>query len=225
MISFEATGRENLKPVTDQLPELPDDVPEAIRNLQKQAMEAPGFAWTPVLMAVGIIGMIGGAIGLMNSTAKAGSNTFERWFKSTRFGPGETTNLWLRGFPDEAEAERWFEDLKDQGFDDRRVEAIKELAHIIPPLADMVRFADFSAFDEEVIAAWREFYDAPEWIKKPFELIGVTGDWADKYWFSHWIQPGRYELGELHRRELVDDDGVKLAYKTMGYSAYWQDLL
>ncbi|GAI73709.1 unnamed protein product, partial [marine sediment metagenome] len=51
------------------------------------------------------------------------------------------------------------------------------------------------------------------------------GEWANKYWFSHWIQPGRYELGELHARELVDDTIVKNAYRTMGYSPYWQEKL
>ncbi|GAI71159.1 unnamed protein product, partial [marine sediment metagenome] len=71
----------------------------------------------------------------------------------------------------------------------------------------------------------REFYDAPSWIAEPFALLGVTGEWANKYWFSHWVQPGRFELGEMHRRELIDDDAVKLAYRTMGYSPFWQDLL
>ncbi|MBA7709345.1 hypothetical protein ES703_118260 [subsurface metagenome] len=111
----------------------------------------------------------------------------------------------------------------------------------------MVRFADFSAFDPEVIAKWREFYDAPSWISDPMELIGITNeaprDWANKYWFSHWIQPGRYELGEIYRRGLLGEpllgkeeigeaggEGeaeamVKLAYKTMGYSGFWQDML
>lgn len=142
-----------------------------------------------------------------------------------RFDPGTITRLYLREYKVEGELKEFFGDLEDLGWDKDRIDALKELSNIIPPLADMVRFADFSAFDEEVIAAWREFYDAPNWIKEPFSLLGVTGEWANKYWFSHWIQPGRYELGELHRRNLVDDDGVKLAYRTMGYSSYWQDLL
>jgi hypothetical protein len=117
------------------------------------------------------------------------------------------------------------QELKDQAWDDDRIDLLFSISEVIPPLADMVRFADFSAFDEEVIAKWREFYDAPDWIKEPFSLIGIKGEWANRYWFSHWIQPGRYELGELHRRGIIDDDEAKLAYRTMGYSSYWQNNL
>jgi F0F1-type ATP synthase membrane subunit c/vacuolar-type H+-ATPase subunit K len=146
------------------------------------------------------------------------------WWQVTeyRFDPGTITRVWLR---DKPAYEKFWEDLRAQGWDEDRINVAKELAKIIPPLADMVRFADYSSFDPEVIAKWREFYDAPGWIKDPFALLGVTGEWADKYWFSHWVQPGRFELGEMHRRELIDDDAVKLAYRTMGYSPFWQDLL
>ncbi|GAJ24402.1 unnamed protein product, partial [marine sediment metagenome] len=106
-----------------------------------------------------------------------------------------------------------------------RIEAFQELVKVIPPLSDMVRFADYSAFDPEVIEKWREFYDAPDWIREPMALVGIIEDWADKYWFSHWVQPGRFELGEMHRRDLITDDEVKLAYRTMGYSEYWQEKL
>ncbi|MBA7583151.1 hypothetical protein ES708_25091 [subsurface metagenome] len=114
-------------------------------------------------------------------------------------------------------------------------------------MADMVRFADFSAFDPDVIAKWRQFYDAEPWITEPFSLIGITNepprDWANKYWFSHWRQPGRYELGDMYRRGLLGtpliggeeigepggpgeaEETIKLAYKTMGYSSFWQDAL
>ena len=111
------------------------------------------------------------------------------------------------------------------GYDENDVPEIEKLKDIIPPLPDMTRFADFGAFDPTIIELWREFYDAPDWIKGPMAKIGITGEWADKYWFSHWRQPGRFELGELHRRFLIDDNLVKNAYLTQGYSSFWQDLL
>ena len=139
-----------------------------------------------------------------------------------RLDPATITALYRR---DKVAYEKFWEDLKHQGWTPDRIEAAKELVKVIPPLSDMVRFADFSAFDPAVIAKWREFYDAPGWIKEPMKLVGIEGDWADKYWFSHWRQPGRFELGEMHRRELIDDDTVKTAYLTMGYSTFWQDSL
>ncbi|MBA7640082.1 hypothetical protein ES703_47747 [subsurface metagenome] len=161
-----------------------------------------------------------------------------------RLDPGSVTRIWLR---DKTKYEKYWADLKQQGWTPDRIEVAKELAKIIPPLADMVRFADFSAFDPEVIARWREFYDAPGFVTEPFSLLGITNeaprDWANKYWFSHYIQPGRFELGEMFRRseswkqnptgentrkltELgIEEADVTLAYRTMAYSEFWQKRL
>lgn len=130
--------------------------------------------------------------------------------------------IWIR---DKDKYDKWLNDLKMAGWSDERIEVIKELAHIVPPVSDMVRFADFGSFDPKIIELWREFYDAPDWIKEPMGKAGITGEWADKYWFSHWTQPGRYELGIMRHRDYIDDETVKNAYLTQGYSSYWQDLL
>lgn len=115
--------------------------------------------------------------------------------------------------------------LKALGYSEDDLSHMEELFSIVPPLPDMIRFADFSALDPEVIERWREFYDAPGFIVEQFKRIGIMPEDMNRYWFSHWIQPGRYELGELHRRDLIDDDTAKLAYKTMGYSGFWQESL
>ena len=149
------------------------------------------------------------------------TETYEHVYRIS-FGEDHLKQLFLRGEIDEARVKT---ELAGQGWDDDRIAEAMKLWQIIPPLPDMVRFADFGSFDEEIISKWREFYDAPDWIREPFALLGISGEWANKYWFSHWRQPGRYELGELHRREEIDDDTVKKAYLTQGFSSFWQDKL
>ena len=169
------------------------------------------------------------------------------WLKkltTIRLDPGTITRIWLR---DRAKYEKWWKDLEHQGWDKDRIDVAKELARIIPPLADMVRFADFSAFDVDVIRKWAAFYPAPSEVAEAFKLIGIENkapedieeiqNWANKYWFSHYVQPGRFELGEMYRRGLLGkplvaepvqgeaEDTIKLAYKTMAYSDFWQDKL
>jgi len=161
-----------------------------------------------------------------------------------RLDPATITRIWLR---DKAKYEELWNDLKQQGWTPDRIEVAKELAKIMPPLADMVRFADFSAFDVDVIRKWAEFYPAPGEVAEAFKLIGIENkdpaniaeiqNWANKYWFSHYVQPGRFELGEMYRRGLLGkplvaepvqgeaEDTIKLAYKTMAYSDFWQDKL
>lgn len=158
--------------------------------------------------------------------------------------PKSVRELTLR-FPGSAAEYR--AQLEKAGYAPEIIEALEKLHPIVPPLPDMTRFADFGSFDPEIIAAWRDFYDAPDWITEPFKLLGVENvgdlDWANKYWFSHWVQPGRFELGEMHRRGLLGgrplgatrpetekerenaDEIVRKAYLTQGYSGYWQSRL
>jgi len=240
---LELKPREELTLIIDELLASPN-IPPTIRGVLEKIKAHPSPAWLTTIL-ITIAAMLGATV-LAQFTPSIGGLRYaaERFAKLYRFDPATITRIWLRDKP--AYEELW-EDLKDQGWDEDRIAVAKELAKIIPPLPDMVRFADFSAFDPEVIAKWREFYDAPGWISEPFKLLGVTNepprDWANKYWFSHWIQPGRYELGEIYRRGLLGEplvgseevggpggEGeaekmVKLAYRTMGYSAFWQEML
>lgn len=197
------------------------------------------FGWLYI-----VLGILPAVLGAGQPIGNLMNYDQERILHSFRLPPDQIIDAWLRsGKLDET----LFDELDQQGWDKTRIELLKELSKIIPPLADMVRFADFSAFDPEVISRWREFYDAPGWITEPMSLIGITNeeprDWANKYWFSHWRQPGRYELGDMYRRGLLGtplvgseevggpggegeaEATIKLAYKTMGYSSFWQDAL
>lgn len=221
-----------------------ENTPPELRDLLN-AITAPGHP-LPLLLVIPLAALM--LIPTVTAISQPLGNILrqkqERLFKSFRLDPSTITRIWLR---DKATYEQLWKDLEDQGWSADRIAVAKELAKIIPPLPDMVRFADFSAFDPEVIEQWREFYSAPSWITEPLALLGITNeppfDWGNKYWFSHWVQPGRYELGEIYRRGLLgtpligqDEIGggttegeaerlVKLAYKTMGYSAFWQQKL
>jgi len=243
MDDLEPITREQVRTTLTQIRDLPETPPE-YKKMIDEALETKSFG-VLIMIVVSLGAMI---FGMVSSTQIPHLSSLlysaQRMAEIYRLDPATITRIWLRDKP--AYEELW-EDLRDQGWDEDRLAVAKELAKIIPPLPDMVRFADFSAFDPEVIAKWREFYDAPGWISEPFELLGVTNepprDWANKYWFSHWIQPGRYELGEIYRRGLLGEpligseevggpggEGeaekmVKLAYRTMGYSAFWQEML
>lgn len=226
-----------------QIKQMPDIPPELSAMIDKALTEGDIFS---VIMGW-FMSLLGSIFAIMSLGAPIGRTweyKQERAIHSFRLDSATVIRAWLR---DKSKYEWLWDDLRDQGFSEGRIAVTEELAKIIPPLADMVRFADFSALDPEVIEAWREFYDAPGWITEPMSLLGITNeaprDWANKYWFSHWIQPGRYELGDMYRRSLMGDpligsgdyggeekegeaeQTIKLAYKTMGYSAFWQDRL
>ena len=136
--------------------------------------------------------------------------------------PAQVRDLIHRHPEDKA---KYIAELRRGGWRDADIEMLGQIFPAIPPMPDMIRFADFGSFDERIIELWREYYDAPGWITEPMSLLGIAGEWANKYWFSHWRQPGRFELGEMHRRGQIDDETVKNAYLTQGFTPFWQDEL
>lgn len=209
--------RDSLTTIKDN-PDTPPSISELIGKLL-----APGHP-IPLLVVIplAIILLLPMVFGLSQPLGRLVMYPQDKLLHSYRLDPLQVITAWRR---DQEKYGHLFDDLKDLGWSDERIEALKFFTLFYPPAADMIRFADFGAFDPAVIAKWREFFDAPGWIKEPMSLIGINEEWANRYWFSHWRQPGRFELGELHRREKIDDELVKMAYLTQGFSSFWQDKL
>jgi len=239
----EPGARDNVKDVLTKLRDNPNTPPE-IKALVERALEPKSWVQIVLLIIMGVVMVVQAVQTLFAPAVDRLHQGEERIAQTYRLDPISLITAWRR---DPEAYEKYWDDLRDQGWSDERIEALKFLTEQYPPVPDMVRFADFGSFDPEVIAAWREFYDAPSWITEPMSLIGIPNeapaDWANKYWFSHWVQPGRYELGDMYRRGLMgtpliggEEIGkpggegeaekiIKMAYRTMGYSSFWQERL
>jgi len=220
------------------------ETPPKIKRLMQGTVEEGNILKVMAGFLLTIASIIPAMLGAGEPLGRIFSYAIDRQNTSYRFDPMSVMTLWRR---DQEKYQALFDHLLDQGIHRDLIDALKKLTEAYPPVPDMVRFADFGSFDPEVIAAWRQFYDAPGWISEPMKLIGIENepptDWANKYWFSHWVQPGRYELGDMYRRGLMGkpliggeeigepggpgeaEETIKLAYRTMGYSSFWQDRL
>ncbi|GAI24413.1 unnamed protein product, partial [marine sediment metagenome] len=65
-----------------------------------------------------------------------------KFFTLLRLDPRTITQIYNRDRP---KWDKLWKDLADQGWTEDRIDIYKELANIVPPLADMVRFADFGS--------------------------------------------------------------------------------
>lgn len=129
--------------------------------------------------------------------------------------PSESTilALWLRGMLDEQEVISY---LTAIGYrDDFTRQRIMELAKVIPPPSEIIRFAVREVWDQETVERWgydEEFpYQLAHWLKKQGYSWGetlinpATGtpefvDWPTAYWRAHWTIMSPSQAYQAYRR-------------------------
>ncbi|GAI75320.1 unnamed protein product, partial [marine sediment metagenome] len=80
----------------------------------------------------------------------------------------------------------------------------KELAHPIPPVADIITMAVREAFTPAIAAKFGQYEDLPpayvDWVQRK----GLSKDWAERYWAAHWALPSPMQGFEmLHHSAFV----------------------
>jgi predicted DNA-binding transcriptional regulator len=122
---------------------------------------------------------------------------FNKLFRPSLPDVDDATRMFWRG----KISEETFKDiLRRRGFDENYVDAYRELAMIIPPISDLIRFAVREAYPvESTEAQWREL---EAWASKQ----GLSKYWVDRYVIAHWQLPGLGELREAFWRGIITED-------------------
>ena len=115
----------------------------------------------------------------------------------TPLAPDQLRQLELRG---EEEFKAVSHHFRAAGYSDEAIAALKKLYWIIPGPADLIRMAVREAFTPAVIEKYYEAYPPPgdfvTWAAKQ----GLNADWANRYWYAHWVLPSITQGFEmLHR--------------------------
>ncbi|GAI36193.1 unnamed protein product, partial [marine sediment metagenome] len=126
--AFEPGVREEIKPQLEQLKAIPGLPPEWYNVLDKAAT-APSFIQFAALVPYLIGALFGLAMGAVAPISRFGSYPIDKMIHSARFDPLSVITAWRR---DPATYEAYFDDLKDQGWSDERIEALKFITLFIP---------------------------------------------------------------------------------------------
>lgn len=115
--------------------------------------------------------------------------------------PDHVRQLVLRGEDPEGNI---LAELKKAGWTDERIEAIKKLWEIIPPIQDIIRMAVREAFTPEIAEEFGQYQDFPEDFLKWAKTQGLSEDWAKAYWAAHWNLPSTGQAFEMFQRTVTD---------------------
>jgi len=138
-----------------------------------------------------------------------------------RYLPAETIiQAYLRGEKTQQQAR---EDLSAQGLREHDIEVLFNLSQIIPNVSDLISMAVREAWDEEVAHRWGYDADFPEEFASWAEKVGLSRDWAIRYWRAHWNLPS-VSLGfEMMHRNVITPGELEELLRISDYPAGWRN--
>jgi len=158
--------------------------------------------WVATL--TGYLGMFVGSI--IGITAVAGppgrvqAYAVDRIVQGFRFDPQSVMIAWRR---DPVKFIALLEDLKDLGFDDARITALKEITKFVPSAQDQINWLAREVFEPEMRERYGLGSELPNYEDTDFSKIGVDAKQMANYWAAHWEHASFMQVTEmLHRGTL-----------------------
>ncbi len=199
-------------------PNTPGDIKNLIDKVTTPGHPLPLLIVIPVAIAM-ILPMI---FSLAQPLGRLFEYQEDKLLHSARLDPATVIQAWLR---DKAAGEHFFQDLRDLGWNEDRISAVKELSNIIPGVQDLVRMSVREAFSPEIAEKFGQYQDPPTAVYPWAEKLGLSKEWVDRYWAAHWELPSTSDGFEMLHRGIMTEDDLKLLLRALDVMPYWRDKL
>ncbi|GAI21968.1 unnamed protein product, partial [marine sediment metagenome] len=180
--AFEPDLRAEVKPMLLRMREiegLPDDFKNIIDKATEEKSAIQFVAILPYLIGI----LIGLGMGAAAPVSRIGSYQIDKIIKSYRLDPISVITAWRR---DPKKYEKFFADLKDQGWHDDRIEALKFFTLFMPSAGDIVTWYAKEVYEPDMIERYGLASELPEYEKTDFPKVGVDATQARNFWMAHW---------------------------------------
>lgn len=147
------------------------------------------------------------------------------WLKELtqiRLDPMSVITAWRR---DPKKYEKLFKDLKDMGWDDERIEALKFATLFYPMPQDLVRWQAREVFEPKMIDKYGLDDEYEEIEKEPFYKAGMTDEQILNYWRAHWEHPELRTIVEMLRRTDFSEKDMWDWFRLVEIPPFWRDKL
>jgi len=199
----------------------PNISPELKKALEKSIEEGD---W--VAVAFGYLGMIiGSVLGILALGGPPGriqQYAVERFTHSMRLDPISTITAWRR----DPETYNWlFDDLRDQGWTEERIEALKFFTLFYPSPMDLVNWQAKEVFEPNMIAKYGLKDELGELRREDFYKAGMSDEQIDNFWMAHWEHPEFRTVVEMLRRTDFSEEDMAAWFRLVEIPPYWRDKL
>jgi hypothetical protein len=219
--AFEPDFREALIPSLQRLKSiegLPDDIKAILERAETQP-KAVQFAFL-LPLAIGLLA--GAGMGMARPMMNLGSYQLDKLVHSARLDPIAAITAWRR---DPTKYESLLNDLKEQGWSNERIEALKFVMQFYPTPENLVLWEAKEVFEPDMIA---KFGLADEFEKLDLSLFtgaGITEEQARNFWIAHWNYPSMGQVFDMYHRREVEWDDVSEYMRLAEFPPYWREKL
>lgn len=228
ILDFLGLGVPDEKATEEQIKKFTDDILKGETPMAKEWREGQG----------GTFGIDGGIVAFMlpimmgtvypflyNAIQQTGIYKQNRFLHGYRLRPSEVVQLWLRGFPNKEESSQWFSDLRDQGWSEKKLDALRELAMILPTPQELVLWQAREVFEPDAIKRYGLEDEFEKLDLSLFEKIGVSREMAKNHWKAHWQHASWTQVIEMLHRGLMTEPDVWEWFRLVEIPPFWRQKL
>lgn len=123
------------------------------------------------------------------------------------------------------ELEQLPSELRKIGIHPEYFDLYKTLAYPIPPVADLITMAVREAFSPAIASRFGQYEDFPEDFATFAAQKGLSREWAQRYWASHWSLPSPQQGFEMLHRGIITREELQVLLRALDVMPYWRDKL
>lgn len=196
---FEPEWIDDVRTTLEQMRDNPE-IPLELKSVLDRMLTPGGKAPIPAIVWV-IIALFGGMAGAqLGPSFKKIGYFVSRKAQDYRLDPLSVITAWRR---DAETYNKYFDDLKDQGWSDDRIEALKFFTEFYPTPQDLVTWLAREVFEPEMIDRYGLDDEAPLDQLGLFEKAGVNKDQMINYWRAHWEHASFGQVVEMLHRGIL----------------------
>jgi len=209
--------RSNLTQIRDH-PDTPEDIRTVIDRLLAGTHPLP----LALLIPLGVALLIPTVTGIIQPLGNLIRYDQDKKLHTARLDPLSTITAWRR---DPAAYESWFQDLRDQGWTDERIEVLKYVTLFYPSPGDLVHWQAREVFEPEMVSRYGLDDELEGIEKEAFYKAGMTDEQIRNYWRAHWEHASWIQVVEMHRRGLLTEDELRDWFRLVEIPPFWRERL
>ncbi|GAJ04990.1 unnamed protein product, partial [marine sediment metagenome] len=218
---FEPELRDEIRPSLERIREL-EGLPDDYKVIIDKAIGANSFVQFAAILPYLVGILIGLGMGAAAPASRAGAYKVDWYMQSARIDPMAWVIAFRRKYKEFAKVEN---DLREQGWSEDRIAALKFTTLYYPSPAELVHWTAREVFEPEMVSKYGLTAGMDKLRREDFYKAGMDDEQIDNHWIAHWEHASWMQVVEMLHRGIITEQDVKDWFPLVEVAPYWADNL